>query len=232
MLRPSSGCAGSSGLATYRVISARRTLSESVAGASHRAHPAGHPVRLQVGASLCVTRRRDAGGKGEAASCPPCICPPHASGAYRPRPAGPTRRPERVWHTAPLPCPPYASGVHQPCPRARQGRPSGGVETGPTMIEHQMCRLLSSRIMPRTTIDLDATVLDQLRRRARDEHKSMGQIASERLALALAQDAANATPFDWPTRPMGAPRVDLQDKDALARALDDGGPLRGGRGRR
>ncbi|HVA18941.1 MAG TPA: hypothetical protein VMU55_02060, partial [Solirubrobacteraceae bacterium] len=75
--------------------------------------------------------------------------------------------------------------------------------------------------MPRTTIDLDATVLEQLRRRARAEDKSMGQLASERLALALSEDAARPAPLRWPTKRMGSPRVDLQDKDALLRLLDD-----------
>lgn len=83
--------------------------------------------------------------------------------------------------------------------------------------------------MARTTIDLDASVLEQLRRRAAAEHKSMGQLASERLALALAlgEDTTEATPLRWPSRPMGAPRIDLQDKDALWSALNDSGSAGG-----
>jgi hypothetical protein len=50
-----------------------------------------------------------------------------------------------------------------------------------------MLRRLTSDIMPRTTLDLDATVLEQLRRRAADERKSMGQVASERLAAVLGE---------------------------------------------
>lgn len=74
--------------------------------------------------------------------------------------------------------------------------------------------------MPRTTIDLDASVLEQLRRRAHLEHKSMGQLASERLAVALREPADESTPLQWPAKPMGSPTVDLQDKDALLRILD------------
>jgi hypothetical protein len=81
--------------------------------------------------------------------------------------------------------------------------------------------LLSSSIMARTTLDIDSSVLAQLRRRARTEHKSMGQLASERLAVSLANETVSeARPFKWPTWHMGRPRVDLQDKDALWRVLD------------
>ncbi len=81
--------------------------------------------------------------------------------------------------------------------------------------------LLASIIMPRTTLDLDASVLEQLRRRARVEHKSMGALASERLAGALREDPAKGpTPLAWPSRRMGAPKVDLDDKEALRRLLD------------
>jgi hypothetical protein len=75
--------------------------------------------------------------------------------------------------------------------------------------------------MPRTTLDLDSSVLEQLRSLARSEHKSMGQLASERLAVALNEDAsAEAAPLRLPTWSMGKPRFDLRDKDALWRVLD------------
>lgn len=75
--------------------------------------------------------------------------------------------------------------------------------------------------MPRTTLDLDSSVLEQLRSLARSEHKSMGQLASERLAVALSDDtSAQAVPLRLPTWSMGKPKVDLHDKDALWRVLD------------
>jgi hypothetical protein len=74
--------------------------------------------------------------------------------------------------------------------------------------------------MPRTTIDLDASVLEQLRRRAAAEHKSMGQLASERLAISLRETPGEPAPLRWPTTRMGRPRIDLQDKDALWSALE------------
>jgi hypothetical protein len=85
---------------------------------------------------------------------------------------------------------------------------------------HQMLALLTSRIMPRTTLDLDATVLEQLRRRAADERKSMGQVASERLAVGLGDKPKSSTRLRWPSKRMGKPLVDLQDKDALWKVLD------------
>lgn len=76
--------------------------------------------------------------------------------------------------------------------------------------------------MPRTTLDLDASVLDQLRQRAQAEQKSMGQVASERLAASLQDEGApEPEPFVWPSQSMGRPRIDLNDKDALWRVLDE-----------
>jgi len=86
---------------------------------------------------------------------------------------------------------------------------------------HQVYLLLTSSIMARTTLDIDSSVLTQLRHRARAEHKSMGQLASERLAVSLGEDALSEPhPFSWPVLHMGKPKVELQDKDALWRALD------------
>lgn len=72
----------------------------------------------------------------------------------------------------------------------------------------------------RTTIDLDATVLAQLRSRQHQEGKTLGQVASELLARALAESApAELAPLAWSSQPMGA-RVDLDDRDALVAVLD------------
>lgn len=80
----------------------------------------------------------------------------------------------------------------------------------------------ASRIM-RTTIDLDPTVLRELRRRKRQSGRSIGQLASELLARALQEGAPpgqRATQgVTWRSARMGA-RVDLDDKEALRRALD------------
>ena len=83
-----------------------------------------------------------------------------------------------------------------------------------------MSYAIPSHIMARTTIDLDASVLKQLRRRAAIEHKSMGQLASEQLAVALRETAPQPTPPNWPTRRMGKPKVDLGDKEAIRKALE------------
>ena len=75
--------------------------------------------------------------------------------------------------------------------------------------------------MPRTTLDLDPTVTRQLRQRAKREGKSMGQVASEALAAAFADAPAVSPPFEWKTYDMGLPLIDLEDKDALYRILDE-----------
>ncbi len=74
--------------------------------------------------------------------------------------------------------------------------------------------------MPRTTLDLDRTVLAELKRRGRREGKSAGRLASELLADALApREPAQRQPLDWTAKTMSA-RVDLEDKEALSAALD------------
>jgi hypothetical protein len=75
--------------------------------------------------------------------------------------------------------------------------------------------------MPRTTIDIDPTVLRELKKRGRREGKTLGRVASELLATALKSSQPEpATAFRWTARPMGA-RVDLGDVEAVRRALDD-----------
>lgn len=73
--------------------------------------------------------------------------------------------------------------------------------------------------MTRTTIDIDASVLDELKRRQRREKRPLGELASELLAEALAGSAAAREPLLWAAQPMGA-RVDMDDKEALRRALE------------
>jgi plasmid stability protein len=75
--------------------------------------------------------------------------------------------------------------------------------------------------MPRTTIDLDPSVLRELRRRSARDGKSMGQVASELLARAVATDRDTPTPeFTWTSAPLGPALIDLEDKEAVRRVLD------------
>ncbi|MFZ0216187.1 MAG: antitoxin [Candidatus Dormiibacterota bacterium] len=76
--------------------------------------------------------------------------------------------------------------------------------------------------MPRTTLDLDAWMLRELRRRGQRQRKSMGVVASELLAGALADSdlPPQGTDFRWASADLGNPLVDLEDKDALLSALD------------
>lgn len=74
--------------------------------------------------------------------------------------------------------------------------------------------------MPRTTIDIDAAVLRELKRRQRREGKSLGQLVSELLAATLRREGEEPPPpFHWTARSMRA-LVDLEDKEAVDRAMD------------
>jgi hypothetical protein len=73
----------------------------------------------------------------------------------------------------------------------------------------------------RTTLDIDDPVLKELKRRQRAEGKSLGKLASELLARALAEPRKETSGgrFAWMSRDMGA-RVDLADKEAVYQAMD------------
>jgi hypothetical protein len=73
--------------------------------------------------------------------------------------------------------------------------------------------------MTRTTIDIDAGVLRRLKERKRREGKTLGQLVSELLLGALREEEPTPRELDWRSRPMGA-RVDLEDKEAVRRALE------------
>ena len=73
--------------------------------------------------------------------------------------------------------------------------------------------------MARTTIDLDPSVLAELKRRQRREGKTLGRLVSELLAERLDRDMPPPPkPFAWISRPMSA-RVDLDDPEAVRRAI-------------
>ena len=76
--------------------------------------------------------------------------------------------------------------------------------------------------MARTTLDLDDSVLRQLKNRQKREHKPLGQLASELLAQALASEGESQPlpPLRWTAKPLGL-QVDLEDKEALRRILDE-----------
>jgi len=78
--------------------------------------------------------------------------------------------------------------------------------------------------MPRTTVDLDAAVLRDLKHRQKREGKALGQLISELVAPALAREKTadhEAPPFRWTARSM-ATRVDLEDKEAAADWIERG----------
>lgn len=63
-------------------------------------------------------------------------------------------------------------------------------------------------------------MLQELKRRRRAEGKPLGTIASELLRQALASQPSARPDFMWASQSLEL-RVDLEDKDALWRALDD-----------
>jgi len=84
---------------------------------------------------------------------------------------------------------------------------------------------VASRIMARTTLDIDTPLLRDLKRLQRKEKKSLGRLVSDLLvqALALHRSARpDARAFAWTSQDMKA-RVDIGDRDAVYEALDEKG---------
>ena len=82
----------------------------------------------------------------------------------------------------------------------------------------------ASRIITRTTIDIDPTVMRQLKARQQREGKTLGRLVSELLSTAMQAEGNEPrppAPLAWSSRPMRA-LVDLEDPEAVRRALDVG----------
>lgn len=79
--------------------------------------------------------------------------------------------------------------------------------------------------MARTTVDIDDPILREVKRLQKQEGKPLGRLISDLLATGLSTLKKKPTPkteFHWLSQDMGAPRVDLRDKDAVWAALDQG----------
>ena len=76
--------------------------------------------------------------------------------------------------------------------------------------------------MPRTTLNIDAPILRDLKRLQKEEKKSLGRLVSDLLASAIRARKTRkrrTIPVAWKSRPMEA-RVNLADKEAVWSALD------------
>ena len=76
--------------------------------------------------------------------------------------------------------------------------------------------------MARTTLNLDPTVLRELKQRGAREGRSIGDVASDLLASALQgqRDDHGVPAFAWSSAELGVPQVDLDDAEAVRRALE------------
>jgi hypothetical protein len=77
--------------------------------------------------------------------------------------------------------------------------------------------------MTRTTLNLDPSVLREVKRRAKNQGKSIGDVISEIVSPVLAgtRPTRGRPELRWLTAPMGPANVDLEDKEAVRQALED-----------
>lgn len=79
--------------------------------------------------------------------------------------------------------------------------------------------------MSRTTVDIDEPILREVKALRDRQRTSLGRVISDLLARALRDregDSKKET-FSWISRSMG-PRVEIADKEALYRLLDQDTP--------
>lgn len=77
--------------------------------------------------------------------------------------------------------------------------------------------------MPRTTLNIDAPVLEDLKKLQKRERASLGELVSRLLVEALAGRRSRARParkLKWHSMDMGAPRVELEDRQAVWTLMD------------
>ena len=71
----------------------------------------------------------------------------------------------------------------------------------------------------RTTLDIEAPVLEELRKLQKREGGTLGELVSRLLAEALARKPGSPPKLEWTAKPMHA-RLDLEDKDVVYAILD------------
>jgi hypothetical protein len=82
--------------------------------------------------------------------------------------------------------------------------------------------------MPRTTVDIEAPLLAEMKQLQSREKKTLGQCVSEAVARYLAEKKSRVRKlpsFSWISHPLGL-KVDIADKEAVYTALDAHGRRR------
>jgi hypothetical protein len=74
----------------------------------------------------------------------------------------------------------------------------------------------------RTTLILEDACIEGVRRLAQREHRNMSRVVNELLADGLQRRIKSGrTPFKIPVCPMGTPRINLGDRDALEAVMEE-----------
>ncbi len=125
------------------------------------------------------------------------------------------------------PGPGSTAGPQATTARATTARATSGVKNSRKCLslagrscQHLMLPMLASSAFHGPPLDIDASVLRELKGRQQREKKPLGQLVSELLAQALAEpDAGDPRPLRWTAKPLGL-KIDLEDREAVWKVLD------------
>jgi hypothetical protein len=74
--------------------------------------------------------------------------------------------------------------------------------------------------MPRTTLNIEPSVLDELKKLAHKERRPLGEVASDLIRRALKAPTPPAPKFEWKVYDLGEPAVDINSNAALFAFFD------------
>jgi hypothetical protein len=73
----------------------------------------------------------------------------------------------------------------------------------------------------KTTLIIPDQVMRELKRRAAERGATLSSVVADALRRGLAEPGQPSEPAPLPTHRMGRPRVDLADREALFRAMEE-----------
>ena len=108
--------------------------------------------------------------------------------------------------------------LSRPASRGRGGRSSGSIRDRITLtFQHMLCMVIHMK----TTLNIDDTVMASLRREAARSGRTMSELVETALRQLLRRRPGATELVPLPTFDSGGALVDISDRDALYRAMEE-----------